>query len=196
MSLVLLGILNSQAAAAGGAGAFDHLETQVLTSQTSTVTFSSLDTLAADYRHLEIRALARTTRQDYQDQLAIRLNGATGAYYTHGFGGNGSSISASTNSNDDKIYQLSQYDLDGAFEEANHFGFALMTLTDFASTNKRPILSYYSGKSQGTQTQSIGIHSGFLSNTTNAITSITLFPRAQDDFVAGCRFSIYGWKGQ
>ena len=197
MSLVLLGLLNSQAAAAGGAGAFDLIETQVLTTTATSVTFSSLDTVAADYKTLEIRAVARTERADYQDQLAVRLNGATSSYTNHGFGGNGGSISAFATTNTSHIFNSAQYDLPASLETANHFGFAVITLTDFASANKRPIVSAYSGKSQGTQIQDINIWSGFLTNTTNAITSVTLSSRftSNSDFIAGCRFSLYGWKG-
>ena len=52
MSLVLLGILNSQAAGAGGAGAFDLIETYTFSQGDQSVTFSNLP---SDYELYEVR---------------------------------------------------------------------------------------------------------------------------------------------
>jgi hypothetical protein len=57
--MLLLGVLQAQAAGQVAAGSFDLLETQVLTSSAASVTFSSLSTYAADYQHLQIRIVSK-----------------------------------------------------------------------------------------------------------------------------------------
>ena len=84
---------------------FDLLDEEILASSQSSVTFSSLDTYAADYKHLQIRAVVQTTRASSLDSLRITLNGDTGANYSfHWLQGDGGSITSSAGTDQSNIF--------------------------------------------------------------------------------------------
>ena len=189
MSLVLLGILNSQAAAAGGAGAYDLLETQVLASSAASVTFTGLGSYT-DYKHLQIRAVTRSARTAFDiDVPQIRFNSDTGANYAHHqIHGDGSSVSSSSSVPD---FQM-QIGFTVGSNTANAFGGLVTDILDFSSTAKNTTIRTMSGM-LGTGYTRVQMRSG-LYNSTSAITSLEIF-NAFDNFVAGSRFSLYGIKG-
>lgn len=84
MSALLLGILNSQAAAGGFASDYEHLVTVSPSTGSSSLTISGLSAYASDYEHLEIRASLQATKNEV---LTIRFNGDTGSSYRYGFMG-------------------------------------------------------------------------------------------------------------
>jgi hypothetical protein len=63
-----LGILSAAGAGGGGPLASDYelISTQILTSPQSSITFSSLGTYSSTYKHLQVRAVARSTRCYYK----------------------------------------------------------------------------------------------------------------------------------
>lgn len=90
MSLVLLGILNSQAAGAGAGGDYHLLETIEPTTRPNSVTFSGISSYT-DFAHLEIRAFLTGERNEV---LQIRFNGDSGSNYRFGYiGSTGTSLS-------------------------------------------------------------------------------------------------------
>ena len=181
MSLVLLGILNSQAAGAGVAGAYDLLETEVLATSAS-VTFTGLGAYS-DYKHLQLRIVGGvTTTGGFLDNFNIRLNSDSGVnYYTHQLQGDGSSVASSGFSSDKIQFQ-------DTLPRDSLFGALVIDILDFSSTSKNTTLRCLAGGTN-TSENNIGLYSGLWVNT-NAVTQLDLY----DTYKAGSRFSLYGVK--
>jgi len=193
MSLMLLGILNAQAAGGGGGGpAYDLLETTTLSSSASSITFDSLtSTYGADYAHLQIRAVMRSAGSGYQTSLNMRANGDTGTnYYTHKLSGNGTNVVSQATST--SRFYLDPGLLEGS-TEAGNFSSMVIDILDFANTNKNTTIKGLLGVygSERTSDRSVALFSGLWNNTA-ALTSFQLYISS---FAAGSRFSIYGIKG-
>jgi len=183
MSFVLLGILNSQAAGAGAAGAYDLLETTTLASSASSVSFTGLGSYS-DYKHLQIRAVTQSDRgsSGVSDTLAT-FNSDTGANYAmHWLQGNGSSVSSTNSTSRNNIY-LNQAPL----TSANGFNAFVADILDFSSSSKNTTVRSFAGGKNSTER--IFLISG-LYNSTSAITSMTITD--ESNFVTGSRFSLYG----
>ena len=189
MSLVLLGILNSQAAGAV-AGDYELLETQVLTSSATSVTFTGLDTLAAGYQHLQIRAVARSNKASGLEITKLRFNGDSGSNYArHGLGGSGSSVSSygiATQTWTD-IGRIA-----GDTAGTDVFGSFVTDILDFSSASKNTTVRSLTGV-VGTTTQ-VYLNSGGWFNTA-AVTSLEILPEDGTALLTGSRFSLYGIKG-
>ena len=186
---MLLGILNSQAAGGGGGG-FDLLETTTLTSSASSVTFSGLDSYAADYKHLQIRYTARSDRSSGVYSIAgIRLNSDTGSNYSyHQLYGTGSSVGSTAAANQTTM-RLGI--IPESTDSANVFGSGIVDLLDFTNTSKNTTIKSFSGEESGSNSD-ISLWSGAWYNTA-AVTTAQLIDLA-GNFVAGSRFSLYGVK--
>ena len=179
------------AGVSGAAGSFDLLETQVLGSTTASVTFSNLNsTYGATYKHLQIRATARTNRSgEFSDPIYLSLNGSTSAEYSvHALIGNGSSVSSGAGTS------TGFPSVDYAFASnagANLFSAHVYDFLDAFTANKNRTVRILTGGAGPTSGSSIDLRSIARYNTA-AITSITLDPIGS--FVTGCRFSLYGIK--
>jgi len=183
---LIMGILAQAAAAPGptpGAGAYDLLETEILTGSQASVTFSSLNsTYGADYQHLQIRLTARTDRSDNSDTPQVVINSTAGV--SHYMLGNGSTVSSQYQSG----YSLLGY-VNGGSAPSDAFGAIVYNILDPFDTNK-----YTTGRSLG------GVVAGdnrllltsTLYQSTTAVDSIQLDPIG--NFVTGCRFSLYGLR--
>ena len=182
MSLILLGILNSQAAAAGGGAGYDLLETQTLTGSAASVTFTGLGSYT-DYKHLQLRFVSRGSSSVLP---YARLNSDTGSNYaSHRLNGDGSSAGSDAFTSISNLYLGIQA---SSFVDANTFGVGVVDFLDFSNSNKNTTIRVLSGIAGNYN--NIFLNSG-LWNNTNAVTQIQLFPDA-GDFIAGSRFSLYG----
>lgn len=189
MSFILLGILNSQAAGAGGAGAYDLLETTVLTSSASSVSFTGLDSYT-DYKHLQIRMTAQSDRASTSDTIELTFNSDTSSSYrSHHLRGNGSSV-ASFEINSTPM-QL-PVNMPGASSNTDGFGAGILDILDFSSSNKNTTVRALSGYAIAANYIALG--SGGYFNT-NAVTDIAFALVAGNNFGTGSRFSLYGIKG-
>ena len=189
MTPIPLGILDFPT---GAANAYDLLETQVLTSSASSVTFTGLDTLAAGYQNLQIRSTARrdlATTGNYN--IEIVLNNDTGNNYAyHYLQGNGTSVLSSNGTSTDDILILDW--MPSGNDTANAFGASIIDILDFSSSSKKTTIRALAGASAGSN--EIGLYSG-LYNSTNAVTEVRLEIFGSSNFVTGSRFSLYGIKG-
>ena len=193
MSLLLLGILNQQASGGGAAPAFDLLETTTLTSSASSITFSGLSAYAADYKHLQVRAVLANTGNSHR--LTTRFNGdnTTANYRSHNMLTTGSTPS-SLNNADNYLYRgITRFNdpINGA-NYSNAFGAVVSDYLDFANTSKNKTVRTMAGFGTSVQ-KGTDFGSGFWNNT-DAITSITFLP-GSGNFAANCRVSLYGIKG-
>ena len=182
-----MGLLGASEAAA--AGAFDLLETTTLTSSASSVTFSGLDAYS-DYKHLQIRAVARSNNASPLEVTKIRFNGDSGSNYArHGLGGDGSSVTSygvATQTWTD-IGRIT-----GDTATANSFGAFVLDILDFSSASKNTTTRSLTG--QTSSFSQVYLQSGGWFNTA-AVTSLEILPNNGTALLTGSRFSLYGIKG-
>jgi hypothetical protein len=184
----ILGIIASSfRSAAGPEGAYDSLATVTVSANTTTITFAGIP---ADYKHLQLRLIARNSLSQTYNFLRLRLNGATGASYSrHALLGNGSAASANASANDTLI---GMGEIPAASASANIFGTAVIDILDYKDTNKnRTVRGLIGEDKNGSGT--IYLASGAYYSTT-AVTSLSLFCGDGGDFVANSTFALYGIK--
>ena len=189
--MLLLGVVQAQAAGAPAGGpSYDLLATEILTSATSSVTFSSLGDYAGTYQHLQVRVAVRCDRGSATGGLGMRLNGDTGSNYSdHELYGTGSTVASGGDANSAR---MALGLVAGSTNTSNLFSGIVIDLLDPFETTKYPTTRGLSGLSGSTSR--ISLQSGSWRNT-NAVTSIELFePFGASDFIAGSRFSLYGLR--
>lgn len=166
--------------AAFSPGAYDLLETQVLTSSASSVTFTGLGSYS-DYKHLQVRMVQITSSIV---GTYMQLNGDTGTNYsTHYLIGTGSSAISGAGTSTSNPYAGYADDLGGA---------GIVDVLDFSNTNKYTTWKSLAGENDAI-TPRIALFSGAWLNT-SAVTSMTFYHTASN-FQIGSRFSLYGIKG-
>ena len=188
MSLVLLGILNSQAAAAGGAGAYDLLETINITAEGSSFSFTGLDAYS-DYKHLQMRmVLGKADGDGRLNSFYLRFNSDGGTNYpSHQLTGTGSAVSANAFTNE-TLVRLTE--VKSRNSGNGIFGAVVLDILDFSNTNKYKTVRYLGGGNNTSESKVTLGSSAWLS--TNAITRIDSFSSVVG---TGSRISLYGIKG-
>lgn len=183
--MLTLGILASSVVAE--AGAYDLLETTILGSSQSSVTFSNLiSTYGSDYTHLQIRGAQRGDRNDDRNANTLQINGAT-SYSNHNINGTGSSVTAlATTGSVLRIMSTPE-----AQEASGIFGAFVCDILDAFDTSKNTTVRSFAGQ-VSTKTDVILFSGGYFD--TSAVDSLTLNPTAGSNFVTGSRFSLYGIK--
>jgi hypothetical protein len=184
--MLLLGVVQAQAAGDEFVSSYDLLATTILTSSASSVTFSSLGDYATDYQHLQVRL---TNRRDLSGAGTIFLTfnsvGGT-SYATHRFIGNGSSVTSDAFTSRANLFA----GIVGAAGATNAYAGAVVDILDPFETTKNTTTRTLTGAVDSSSF--IIMHSGvFLS--TSAVSSMTLAADA-GNFVSGSRFSLYGIK--
>jgi hypothetical protein len=179
--LIPLGFL----ASSGGESLTDYelIESVILGSAQSSVTFSSLGTYSSAYKHLQLRFVAKSTQAGTGSGgvlASMELNAtaftknhylyAEGTYVESGVGANGF------------IVPLVRA---GA---TNVFSSGVVDLLDVFSSTKNKTIRTLAG-----YTNEMALSSNLWAST-NTITSATIKTSA-DNFAIGSRFSLYGIKG-
>jgi hypothetical protein len=178
--------------AGGGAGgnAMELISTQVLSTTASTVTFSSIP---STYRHLQLRmTLKDSNAGSTMDRAYYTYNGDTGANYAwHYLSGNGSGVNAGwSNTYDNSIRGVAS-----TLFTASAYSAHVMDILDYAQTTKYKTTRLLGGASNSTYSAyEVALNSGLWMNTA-AITSVTIGAQSGQNFLAGCRLSLYGIKG-
>ncbi len=185
-----LGVL-AVAGAGGGvaASAYDLISTTVL-STAATVTFSDLLTAAADYKHLQIRALVQTNTSNTGNlNLTFRFNADTSSsYYNKRLNGNGSTVISEATVGGSGAFDLNDA-TPGFGTSTSIFGAVILDIYDFSDTSKKTTIRAFCGSYNGIE-QDVSLQSGFY-NKTNAIDVIGF----TNTLSANTRISIYGIKG-
>ena len=196
MSLVLLGILNSQVDAAGGGGAYDLLETVNVTgSSTYTASFTGLDEYS-DYKHLQLRVVSKSLAVNNGGLSTYEMrfnNDSTQSYGTHELYGNGSNVGSGGGANRDSLSRIYAAPRES---NTNLFGAAVIDILDFSSSTKNTTIRTLCG-TMGSLTpvssySLVALTSGFWNNT-NPVTQLD-FGVNSNGFYAGSRISLYGVK--
>ncbi len=189
MSLIPLGFWAASGGQAAGAGDYELLETTILTSSASSVTFSSLGDYS-DYKHLQLRMTVRTDRANNEDWMIAQFNGNTGSNYAyHGLAGNGSTVYSQSGSSATSTRFAGG--IVGGNATANSFAGIVVDVLDFSDASKNTTIRSLNGFSSSTS--QVRLDSGLFNNT-GAITSIVIDQGGGANFVTGCRFSLYGVK--
>jgi hypothetical protein len=152
------------------------------------VTFSSIP---SGYKHLQVRILARTTRNDASvDTVYFRFNGDSGNNYNvHTLSGNGSS--ASSNYYGAPTVLWGPFNTPTVLASANMFSASIIDILDYRDTSKFTTTRMLGGADTNGG-GSVDFFSGLWRNTAE-ITSIRLF--AEGNFANGSHFGLYGIKG-
>lgn len=165
---------------------FHHLETISLGANTASVSFINLDKYAGEYKHLQLRSIARMTYPDAERSLNIRLNSDSGAnYYNHGLYGQNTTVGS---------YGFSQTEgFIGSFSAGNAasgaYGAGITDILDAFSSTKNKVIKSLAGSAT---TPQVSLRSVLWSNN-SPVTSITLLDTTSN-LVTGSRFSLYGIK--
>lgn len=189
----ILGIMASQISGKlwAPAGAYDALATITVPSGgAATVTFSGIPT---GYKHLQIRAIFRSSITNSSDNVAFQFNKDTAANYaTHVVFGNGSSALAQAFTGNNYMYLPSMSA--SASDTSGVFGTSVVDILDYASTSKTKTVRALSGfdGNGATAYQRVGLSSSLWTKTPEAITSITF--SNSGSFQQNTQFALYGVK--
>jgi len=188
MALFPLGILS---AGAGGGFASDYelIETYILGSAQSSVTFSSLGTYSTTYKHLQIRYSARTLESDTVSWGKLVFNGNSSNYANHSLNGFGTTLTSTAS--DTSTFMTMRSAFAGNTDTANSFGPGIIDILDPYSTTKNTTVRVFSGNASSYTR--VNLNSGGWFDTAS-ITSIQLAPYAAVNLGTGSRFSLYGLK--
>jgi hypothetical protein len=187
MSLIL-GILDSGGAAAGGGTSYESIATVTVGGGGSaTITFSSIP---ATYTHLQIRALCKCTAADSNVQSIFgQFNSDTGSNYArHFLNGSGSAAAANGFASQTSVFFGTNMNANAT----SVFAANVIDILDYANTNKYKTTRSLSG-ADNNGAGFVQFMSGLWMNTA-AITSITILPNS-DNFAQYSSFALYGIKG-
>jgi hypothetical protein len=190
--LIPLGFL---AGSGGEAGSdFELIESVILGSAQSSVTFSGLGTYSSTYKHLQIRAACLFSATD--STISVRLNGDSGSNYAHHtLFGNGSSVTSNAFTSGNVM--MIHYNQDN--NSTNEPGVVVADFLDVYSTTKNKTVRSLGGTASGTYKNQIRLNSGVWMNTASVTSlsvshGISFTGWANANFRAGTRISLYGVK--
>ena len=177
MSFILLGILNSQAAGAGG-GDVDLLSSVTLGSGTSIIDLTGLSAYSSDYKHLQLIFDGR--HESGGVNLEIRPNGSTATTYVNNhFIGTGSSVGYFNDTND-ALIGMQNFGPDKTHLE--------MWLNGWSTTSG--FIKSYLWQSNGNPQR---VHSaGGNAGATGTISYLRIL--CGGSMAAGTTVQLYGWK--
>jgi hypothetical protein len=175
-------------AGAGGGSAYELISTTVLGSS-ATVSFTSIPT---SFKHLQIRAVARTGAGQVPDQITLRFNNDTtgGNHGWHFLNGNGSSVSSGAGVSGETAIRCQM--ITGASAASSDFGTVIIDVLDAFSTTKNKTVRSLGGYADNSG-RDVGLSSGFYLST-SAVNRIDLLGLFSSNFIAGSRFSLYGMR--
>jgi hypothetical protein len=184
--LIPFGILS----AAGIGSDYELIESYILGTSVSEITFSNLANYASVYEHLQIRGTIRTTNAQAFGSLSLRLNGDTGSnYIVHELFAATTTSSSRTSGTTTSMLDIAQGT--GANNDSNAFGGFVIDLLDVYSTSKNKTARSLTGRSVTTNPR-ISLFSGLWVNTAS-VTSLTLLPNG-GNILTGSRLTLYGIK--
>jgi hypothetical protein len=187
---ITLGIL-AQSRQAAPSGAFQLLESTVLTGNQASIEFTNLTTkYAAIYQHLQLRAVTRVAEGTTIRMNDLRFNGDSAANYSNHIMIGDSNASIPYGSGAGNTNQMNTFYGTGSGNAANSFGAGVIDILDAFETTKFKTVRTFGGQ---TGYSIMSLTSGAWRNN-NSITSITFFSQASNTFVAGTRLSLYGIK--
>jgi hypothetical protein len=173
----------------GAVGVYELISTIVLASNATSVTFSITGAQQAAYKHLQIRAVGRTTdAQAYADLYARFNNDSATNYGWHYISGVGSGTPSSGWASSQTGIFVGR--VTGNTATGSNFASSVTDIIDAFSSSKNKVTRMLGGEVDSSYYQSL-MTSGLWLNTA-AISSITLFSNQGGNLITGSRFSLYG----
>lgn len=167
-------------------GAWFTISETVFSSNTASITFSSLDS----YEEIEVRWPARSTQvSGAADAILCRFNGDTGSNYNYAYSGrfNGASSSESSGQTAGWVAWLASQQTN-----ADRFSMGIINLAcDQTAAHRKYVFAQCAAGRSTSETPAANIFTTEWTNTANAITSMTLLPLS-GLFEAGSRFTVLG----
>ena len=110
----------------------------------SSITFSSIP---STFKHLQVRALHRTTGSDATGAFQFWLNNDTASNYSvHQLIGDGSGTGAYGSANQSILLASAAYNTLGALATASSFAVSIIDILDYADTNKYKTIRSLTGR--------------------------------------------------
>jgi hypothetical protein len=167
---------------------YELIESAFVASNTASVTFNNLNQYATEYKHLQIRMVARDSGAGGSPSLDMKFNGNSSSIYaSHFLFGNGSSLASSGLTSQNRMLLATISD---STKTSGIFTPIVTDILDFSSSTKNTtVRTLYGNVVTGS-----GLYVGFYSslfNNTAAITSAEI-SSSVGNLVAGSRFSLYG----
>jgi hypothetical protein len=159
---------------------------QVGSAGASTISFTSIP---ATYKHLQIRALARSTQAEGVGDFSISYNSDTtnGNYAYHRLIAEGTTVYAQGSTSSRSAGFIS-----GANNTSGVFSGVVIEILDYASTSKNKTLRTLNGYDNNGSGW-LGIYSNLWINSSTAISSISF--TCNSNFAQYTQFALYGIKG-
>lgn len=169
---------------------FEPIATTNITTNTASVTFSSIPTT---YKHLQLRILGRTDRATAGDAIRIQFNNDTTSanYRSHMLYGDGASAISVNLGN---TAGVTSYAISAASAGANIFGAMVIDFLDYGNANKYKTVRSLSGFDVNGSGGECHLGSGVWMNSA-AINEIDIVPNVGSNFVQYSSFALYGIKG-
>jgi hypothetical protein len=187
-----LGFWAAAGAGGGAAGAYEQIATQLVSSSSASITFSSIP---QTYKHLEVRFTCKTSSAASPISVQMWFNGDRSAVYaSHNLFGEGSGVYSSVEAPANEI----ALPYGSISSQDNRYGAGIISVLDYVSTSKnkttRSLQGVHGSNSAGES--GIFLSSGLWRNTA-AISSISFSSNAGSTrtIQSGSRFSLYGIKG-
>jgi hypothetical protein len=167
---------------------YESIATANGTGSSGVITFSSIP---STYKHLQIRAIARSTFADTNTYPNITFNSDTASNYSwHILDGNGSAVSAGAGASQSTAGVPT---FTAANSSANIFGVMVLDILDYANTDKYKTIRYFGGHDQnGSGILRFGSGSW---RSTSAISTITFTAIGSANWATNTSFALYGIKG-
>jgi hypothetical protein len=164
-------------------GGYDALNAVTLSTSAASITFSNIP---ADYKHLQIRWIARNTDAS-QNTLYARMNDISSSYAHHLiYGGAAEGIGSEVGFPSDSFFLGS---ISNSNRAANCFSSGVADILDYSSTSKLKVVRSISGRDDNTNGIFIVSSSGYFGGT-QAIESLTL--TSAGNLTANSHFALYG----
>ena len=188
---ILPGIYASQITGHLVTSSYESIATFNLSSSTTTVTFSSIP---QTYKHLQLRAIGRSTRAVAAEGAWLYFNNdtSTTTYALHGLLGDGATASAYATPTPNSGGALGGL-VTGANAASSIFGTFVCDILDYTNTNKNTTTRSLTGQDQN-GSGNIRLISAVWLNTA-AVTSIKIDTQGGGDFTQYTSFALYGIKG-
>lgn len=167
---------------------FESIATAVGTGSSQQITLSSIP---STYKHLQIRAIFRSTEASSGTNFYMYVNGDTATNYSyHTLRTEGTTVTSSGNAS---VAQMFVGRAPGGSTTAGIMNATIIDIFDYSSTSKNKTFRYNSGKDEDTYGGDLVIRSG-LWRSTSAINSIT-FNIDNPNFSNLSSVALYGIKG-
>jgi hypothetical protein len=174
----------------GGAAATAYESIATVTVGAGGAAYAEFTSIPSTYKHLQIRAFARTGVAAVEDDIYIDLNTYSGNTFSyHQLSGDGSSASAAGSANNSAAYVMRTA---GASATSGVFAANVCDILEYANTNVNKTFRSLTGLDNNGSGSVRMRSSAWIS--TSAITKIKLVP-ANSSFSQYSSFALYGIKG-